>query len=69
MTYKMDYDQFSFITIDGIALDDNLNELRDEDGAIFVVPEEDRDSFIIATTVDQFCDRVAQNHEAMTNRD
>jgi hypothetical protein len=69
MTYKMTYDQFRFITIDGIALDDNFNELRDEDGAIFVVPEEDRGSFIIATTVDQFCDRVAQNHEAMTNRD
>lgn len=58
MTYKMDYDQFSFITIDGIALDDNLNELRDEDGAIFVVPEEDRDSFIVATTVDQFIERL-----------
>ena len=54
MTYKMDYDQFRFITPDGIALDDNLNELRDENGAIFVVPEEDRDSFIVATTVDQF---------------
>lgn len=58
MTYKMDYDQFSFITIDGIALDDNFNELRDENGAIFVVPEEDRDSFIVATTVDQFIERL-----------
>jgi len=58
MTYKMDYDQFRFITIDGIALDDNLNELRDENGAIFVVPEEDRDSFIVATTVDQFIERL-----------
>jgi hypothetical protein len=58
MTYKMDYDQFTFITIDGIALDDNLNELRDEDGAIFVVPDEDRDQFIIATTVEQFYERL-----------
>jgi hypothetical protein len=58
MTYKMNYDQFSFITIDGIALDDNFNELRDENGAIFVVPEEDRDSFIVATTVDQFIERL-----------
>jgi hypothetical protein len=54
----MNYDQFSFITIDGIALDDNFNELRDENGAIFVVPEEDRDSFIVATTVDQFIERL-----------
>jgi hypothetical protein len=58
MTYKMDYDQFRFITIDGIALDDNLNELRDEDGAIFVVPDEDRDQFIIGTTVVQFYERL-----------
>jgi len=58
MTYKMAYDQFRFITIDGIALDDNLNELRDEDGAIFVVPVEDRDSFIIATTIEQFYERL-----------
>ena len=63
MNYKMSYDQFQFITIDGIALDDNLNELRDEDGAIFIVPVEDRDNFIIATSVDQFCDRVAQNKD------
>ena len=58
MTYQMKYDQFQFITIDGIALDDNFNELRDENGAIFVVPEEDRDSFIVATTVDQFIERL-----------
>ena len=58
MTYKMDYDQFRFITIDGIALDDNFNELRDEDGAIFVVPDEDRDQFIIGTTVVQFYERL-----------
>ena len=58
MTYKMDYDQFRFITIDGIALDDNLNELRDENGAIFVVPDEDMDQFIIATTVEQFYERL-----------
>ena len=63
MSYKMNYDQFQFITIDGIALDDDLNELRDEDGAIFIVPVEDRDNFIIATSVDQFCDRVAQNKD------
>jgi hypothetical protein len=54
----MDYDQFRFITIDGIALDDNLNELRDENGAIFVVPDEDMDQFIIATTVEQFYERL-----------
>jgi hypothetical protein len=54
----MDYDQFRFITIDGIALDDNFNELRDENGAIFVVPDEDRDQFIIATTVEQFYERL-----------
>jgi hypothetical protein len=46
MTYKMEYDQFQFITTDGIALDDDLNELRDEDGVIFVVPEKDRGFFI-----------------------
>jgi len=69
MSYKIEYDQFKFISIDGIALDDNLNELRDADGAIFVVPVEDRDLFITFTPVEQFCERISQNHEAMTNRD
>ena len=43
--YKIEYDQFQYITDSGIALDDNLNELRDCEGAIFVVPEKDRHLF------------------------
>ena len=41
----MSYDMFQYITESGIALDDQLNELRDCDGAIFVVPENDRHLF------------------------
>lgn len=45
MDYKIEYDQFQYITESGIALDDNLNELRDSEGAIFIVPEQDRHLF------------------------
>jgi hypothetical protein len=45
----MTYDMFQFIDVSGIALDDNWNELRDEDGAIFVVPEQDRQFFKVVT--------------------
>lgn len=41
MDYQMGYDQFQYIDSQGIALDDDLNELRDADGQIFVVPEKD----------------------------
>lgn len=41
----MTYDMFQFIDESGIALDDEWNELRDEEGAIFVVPEQDRKFF------------------------
>lgn len=41
----MQYDRFSYISESGIALDDCLNELRDDEGCIFVVPEEDRHLF------------------------
>jgi hypothetical protein len=34
--------EFNYITHSGIALDDHGNEVRDEDGAIIVVPEDDR---------------------------
>ena len=43
--YQIQYDQFQYITESGIALDDDWNELRDSEGAIFVVPEQDRHLF------------------------
>ena len=45
MSYEMTYDQFQYISDSGIALDDDLNELRDSEGQIFVVPENDRHLF------------------------
>lgn len=39
--YQMSYEQFQYIDCRGIALDDDLNELRDGEGQIFVVPEKD----------------------------
>ena len=51
MSYEMTYDMFQYITENGIALDDELNELRDCDGAIFVVPENDRHLFKVAGDV------------------
>lgn len=46
MDYEISYDMFQFIDDNGIALDDEGNELRDSEGAIFVVPEKDRHYFI-----------------------
>lgn len=37
--------EFNYITRSGIALDDHGNEVRDEDGAIIVVPEDDRANY------------------------
>ena len=45
MDYQLTYEQFQYIDEDGRALDDDLNELRDSEGAIFIVPEEDRHFF------------------------
>jgi hypothetical protein len=45
----MTYDMFQFIDESGIALDDNWNELRDEDGAIIVGPEQDRQFVKVVT--------------------
>jgi hypothetical protein len=39
--------EFNYITDSGIALDDHGNEVRDEDGAIIVVPEDDRANYVI----------------------
>ena len=47
MVYQIEYDQFKYINDYGIALDDDGNELRDSDGAIFIVPEEDRHLFLV----------------------
>jgi len=45
--YEMNYDQFQYITESGIALDDDLNELRDAEGQIFVVPDSERHLFTV----------------------
>ena len=37
--------EFNYITHSGIALDDHGNEVRDENGAIIVVPEDDRANY------------------------
>jgi len=41
------YQQFSYINENGKALDDNLNEFRDENGAAVYVPEENWNLFEI----------------------
>jgi hypothetical protein len=46
LEYNVTYDMFKYIDSSGIALDDNLNELRDSEGMVFIVPEQDRDYFI-----------------------
>ena len=40
-----DYELINFIDQNGIALDDNLNEFRNENGSIVVIPEMDRRYF------------------------
>jgi len=40
-----DYELITFIDQDGIALDDNLNEFRNENGAIVIIPMKDRRYF------------------------
>ena len=39
--------EFNYITQSGIALDDHGNEVRDEDGVIIVVPEDERANYVI----------------------
>ena len=39
--------EFNYITHGGIALDDFGNEVRDEDGAIIVVPDDERANYVI----------------------
>ena len=41
------YQQFNYINENGKALDDNLNEFRDENGAAVYVPEENWNLFEI----------------------
>jgi hypothetical protein len=40
-----DYELINFIDQNGIALDDDLNEFRNEHGSIVVIPEMDRRYF------------------------
>jgi hypothetical protein len=40
-----DYELINFIDQDGLALDDNLNEFRDENGEIVIIPIKDRRYF------------------------
>ena len=37
--------EFNYITSTGIALDDSGHELRDENGEIIIVPEDDRANY------------------------
>ena len=37
--------EFNYITSTGIALDDFLHELRDENGEIIIVPEDERSNY------------------------
>ena len=39
--------EFNYITSTGIALDDFGNEVRDESGAIIIVPEDDRENYTV----------------------
>ena len=40
-----DYELINFIDQNGIALDDDLNEFRNEQGSIVIIPENDRRYF------------------------
>ena len=40
--------EFKYITSTGIALDDSGHELRDENGEIIIVPEDERANYDIA---------------------
>ena len=40
-----DYELINFIDQSGIALDDDLNEFRNEQGSIVIIPENDRRYF------------------------
>jgi len=40
--------EFNYITSTGIALDDFGNEVRDESGAVVIVPEDERANYDIA---------------------
>jgi hypothetical protein len=40
-----DYELINFIDENGIALDDSLNEFRNENGEIVIIPELDRQYF------------------------
>ena len=40
--------EFNYITSTGIALDDFGNEVRDESGAVVIVPEDERHFYDIA---------------------
>ena len=41
------YDKIKYITTDGKALDDSLNEFRDEEGCCIYIPESDWNLFEI----------------------
>lgn len=44
--------EFNYITSTGIALDDFGNEVRDENGVIVIVPENERTNYTIVRSDD-----------------